>query len=158
MEIIAKRYPRLRAFIVILVASVMLIAIGAVLIALGAFIVNYPDALDIIGFVLILIGIACTVMMIISIVRFCRLPENLIMYENGELKFHNGFTCRPAEVTGLDCKKADPAYKNVKYDFGFGLITVFVGDKKIKVYYVAQPSDVYTRLKNLVAEAKLLGD
>lgn len=158
MEVIAKRYPRLRAFIVILVASIMLIAIGVVLVALSAFIVNYPDALDIMGFVLILIGIACTVMMIISIVRFCRLPENLITYENGELKFHNGFTCRPAEVTGLDCKKADPAYKNIRYDFGFGLITVWVGEKKIKVYYVAAPSEVYDRLKNLVAEAKLLGN
>lgn len=155
MQIIAEKYPRKRAFIVILLASVFLIVIGAGLLVASGMVVNFPDALDIIAFALIIIGAACTGMMVFSLVRFLRLPQTLITYENGVLAFPKG-SCRADEVTSVDYKHANPSYKNVSYDFGFGMITVEAGGRKLKAYYVANPVEVYEKLRKIVGEAKLM--
>ncbi len=155
MVVVAEKYPRKRAFIVILVASVMLIVIGFALACAGAFVDNYPDALDYIGLALILIGVACTVMMIITLVRYCRLPNELITYENGILTFPKG-SCRADEVDSVSCTETKPNYKSVSYDFGFGIVTAEVNGTKLKAYYAANPAETCEKLREIVREARLL--
>lgn len=158
MEVIARRYPRKRQFITILIASASLILIGAGLLVASGMVVNFPDALDYIAFGLIVIGIACTGMMVFTLVRYCRLPEILISYENGVFTFPKGVQCRASEISDINYNEAKPYYKDVSYDFGFGLIKLTVNGKQIKVYYVAGAANACERLKTLVREDRLKGE
>ncbi|MDE6613444.1 MAG: hypothetical protein K2K28_02700, partial [Clostridia bacterium] len=99
-EVIVEKYPRLRAFIVVLISSLFLVAVGAGLMVASSKVVNFPDALDYIALGLIVIGVACTGMMVFSIVRFCRLPKQLVTIENGVLTFPKG-SCLADEVTSV---------------------------------------------------------
>lgn len=156
METVAKKYPRKRAFIVILVACLLMVAIGAALFITYIFSDDMADVYSYVALALMILGVILTAMMIFSLVRFCRLPENLIIYENGVLTFPNGKSCRADEVTSINCNRANPSYKNVTYDFGFGLIKVSAGEIKFTAYYAADPEAVCARLHEIVREAKLL--
>ena len=156
MEVVAKKYPRKRAFIVILTACILMAVVGALFACAYAFLDGFTTPILVMGIVLLIIGVVLTGLMIFSLVRFCRLPENLITYENGILTFPNGEKYRAEEVTSVSCDKANPSYQNMTYDFGFGKIKVFIGSKKITAWYAASPDRVVNRLKQIVYEAKLL--
>ena len=156
MEVIAKKYPRKRAFIFILLACILMAVVGAALLGAYAVMDDFPEALSYIGLALIILGVILTGLMIFSLVRFCRLPDDLITYENGVLTFPKGVQCRAEDVTSVDCDKANPSYKNVTYDFGFGKIKVIAGGKKITAWYAANPDAVVNRLREIAHEARLL--
>ena len=156
MEVVAKKFNRKSTFIIVLIACIFMALVGVGLLVASGYIVNYPDALDIIGFVLILLGVILSALMIYALVVFIKLPEDLITFENGVFTFPKGVTCRAEEITDVSYDSANPSYKSVSYDFGFGQIKLRIGDKKVKIKYVSNPSEVAKRMKELVREAKFL--
>ncbi len=154
MEVVAKKYPRKTSFIVILLACFLMFAVGLALLIAYIFINDMEDIYSYIGMALMILGFILTALMVFTLIRFCRLPENLITYENGVLTFPKGITLRPEEISSVDFTKANPAYQNVSYDFGFGLIKVEAGSKKIKAYYVANPEGAANRLREIINEAR----
>ncbi len=155
METVAKKFDRKSSFITVLAGCILLAVIGAALLIAYAVLDSFPDALSYIGLALIIIGAVLTGLMIFTLVRFCLLPDDLITYENGVLTFPKGISCRAEEVTDVKYYVANPSYKGLSYDFGFGQIRIGIGDKMIKVLYVAAPAKVYKRLEKIVYEAKL---
>ncbi|MDE6504494.1 MAG: hypothetical protein K2L42_01330 [Clostridia bacterium] len=83
-----------------------------------------------------LIGGAVTAVAAVTIYRTKRIPEKIITYQNGILKFSDGFSCRIEEVKSVICTSAvdygsDTAFNIISMGVGnTGSLTVFVGGKK----------------------------
>ena len=145
MEIVAKKYPCKKQFAVILASSLVILLSGV-----GLFLAYVMYM----AMFLMLAGLICTALMIFVLVRFNRLPSNLITYENGVLTFPKGITLRPEEITSLDFTVANAAYKSVSYNFGYGMIKAETRSGKIKVLYAADVQNAVNRLREIINEAR----
>lgn len=154
MEIIASKYERKATFVVLLILCVVMALVGAALVVASGYIVNYPEALTVWGFVQTITFLILGAAMVYSLVRFIRLPQDLITYENGVFAFPYGKSCRAEEITDVSYNSVNPGYRSVSYDFGFGQIKLRIGSQKITVKYVENPSGVANRIRELVREAK----
>ena len=78
--------------------------------------------------------------------RDANLPDILIVYDNGHLKFADGYTCSPADILKVE-------YRQAQFDSGYfhtisrnGKLKVYTKDKTITYFNVDDVVDAHNRL------------
>ena len=112
------------------------------------------------GFVM---GGAITAVSAFMIRRTSRIPEKIITYQNGILKFSDGFTCRIEEVKSVRCNPDVNYGSDTVFDIismgasTAGTLTVVVGDYERVYKKIENVKDANDRLIQLMLECREKG-
>lgn len=143
-EVIAKTAKKLY-----LICYPIFIVIGAFFIGGGAFVLTQGnDDLQVIGWMLTVLGAVMVVMSIVYIIYFAKMPANAITFRDDKLYFSNGTVCSPTEVN--TCRAAGGGVDGALFDFGKLFVTV--NGKEFKFKYIQHVGGAVNRLFMLKAQ------
>ncbi|MDE7107420.1 MAG: hypothetical protein K2O39_03775 [Clostridiales bacterium] len=89
-----------------------------------------------------------------------RLPDYLIVYDNDEFIFADGYRCKPTDIVDVICNKAHNYAENpyLRKSYEFGSITVKTKDRTISYSSVETVEVAYTLIYECIKEYKLKQD
>jgi len=85
--------------------------------------------------------------------KYNRLPNNLIVYENGNFIFADGFTCTPAEIVNIEYNQAHTIFYIWNVDQDYGSLTVITKYRTISYDQVANVKEAQTKLMYYITHA-----
>ena len=78
--------------------------------------------------------------------RDANLPDILIVYDNGQLKFADGYTCSPADILKVEYRRAQTNSGYFHTISSNGRLKVYTMDKTITYFNVEDVEDAHNRL------------
>ncbi len=146
MEVVALKFAKKKVFVLVFLASLALLLVGVGLLVAYALISTWDaDAVSYFAVALIVIGVAVTGLSLFGLIRYSRMPSELISYEEGVFTLYNGAKIAASEVTEV---KFDSSF------LGFGSVTVVAGGKKYRVNYIGDTSAVYDKMLKIITDSR----
>ena len=78
--------------------------------------------------------------------RDANLPDILIVYDDGQLKFADGYTCSPADILKVEYRRAQSNSGYISATQSYGRLKVYTMNKTITYYHVEDVEDAHNRL------------
>ena len=132
--------------------TILVLGLSFILIALVDFIIS--SILGLIGTItavfMLIAGITLVIFSVVYLIKISKVPEIIIIYENGELRFPDG-SCNITELKKVEYRQAHGRYHLAEW----GKIILTLNDRTVEYDYVANVVQVHNVIIQLMLASRV---